>query len=492
MGGRKKRLKEDKVADEELFSIPKQSPSDTSNAASLKNNASAFLENAKIIEAIYGLPPTKQPIVKKEDLFQCYKDTDGDNKKQSTTLKRKELITSESDYDSSGSFDQEDQDRMQTYLSQAVVMYYDASKPGEQVLETRKNFFSDLSTQTTNLFPDCKLVLFGSSVTGLAEAESDLDVCLLTSDPEEDSPLEFLGRLQRVIRKIAKVHFIKSASVPILACVRYHQRSTFEFDISCNRPEGLWNAQIVKHFVDNDSRIAPCLFFLHKLFNISGIKNSKCALLSSFSINISFISYLQHESSLHRVKWSIPEDAENLVNNVQFEPVKTSKKSKKCDGSTGEIIMGYLKWLAEHITSSGTRYFDIRHVSVQDMSVARPVKNMGFGIINPTIPSHDVTRNIGDRQWKIILSGIKNIIRYLVSEVTSPADAHPSNLGPAAARLTQGLNPPKKKQKKLDSRTKARKWQRKQRVQADSHINGGGTVNVRLGRKKRTWKTESA
>eukprot|EP01060_Flectonema_neradi_P007774 TRINITY_DN15495_c0_g1_i2.p1 TRINITY_DN15495_c0_g1~~TRINITY_DN15495_c0_g1_i2.p1 ORF type:complete len:484 (+),score=52.68 TRINITY_DN15495_c0_g1_i2:35-1486(+) len=483
MRGRVKRLKEEPAAsDQELFTLK---PTETSTA--LKENASAFLRNAEILDAIYGRPPAKKPVMKKEEIFHCYKDT-GDEEDKSSKLKRKQPSESS---DEEESLDEEEENHMLKCLSQAVAMYYDASRPGEQVLGLRRNFFADLTTQTRNLFPECELVLFGSSVTGLAEAESDLDVCLLTPDPDTDSPLEFLGRLQRVIRKIAKVNFIKSATVPILACVRYHKKATFEFDISCNKPEGLWNAQIVKHFIDLDSRIAPCLFYLHKLLNITGIKNSKCALLSSFSINISFLSYLQHTSSLPRVRWQISNNGEMLVNYVQFDSDKGTKSAAKCHKSEGELIVGYLKWLAEEINSSGTRYMDIRHPDEQDKNVARPVKNMGFGIINPTIPTHDVTRNIGDKQWKIILSGIYSILRQLKEGVTSPADAHPLRLGPAAAANAKGAKPPskKKKAKRVDYRSKNKK-----RKQQSNHVrsNGNGkpaAMHKKPGRMRKNRKS---
>ena len=231
------------------------------------------------------------------------------------------------------------------HLNAAIKAYHTAAGLSTAQEKIRNDFFADLCRKVTGIIPRGKLVLFGSSATGLCTAQSDLDVTLIT-DPDQDAK-NVLQTLKNPIGRMSRVQFIRNARVPILKCVGRHPK--FQFDISCNRPEGGWNAKIIRNFLSLDARVAPALFYLHEVFDKSGIKNARFQLLSAFSMNVSFIHYLQSvekPSVLPHITWTLPHvdgdhretDVEIHSNSARYLNPGENKKS------AGQLFVDYVYW----------------------------------------------------------------------------------------------------------------------------------------------------
>ena len=232
-------------------------------------------------------------------------------------------------------------------ISDAAKVYFDDSKLTAEQAKRRGRFFLDLCRRAQQVFPQGHLVLFGSSATGLCHRSSDLDVTLLISGVD---PQNALKRLRAPIARMSRVQFIKSARVPILKCVG--KSTPYQFDISCNRPEGSWNAQVIKQFIDFDPRVAPALFYLHELLDKAGIKNSRLQLLSAFSINISFIYYLQAiaaPSVLPHFLWTVPCTTNGIDDVTLHAKQYTYLNPGTNDTALAGLLLGYLDW---YVTSS--------------------------------------------------------------------------------------------------------------------------------------------
>ncbi|KAJ9460371.1 Poly(A) RNA polymerase gld-2 [Diplonema papillatum] len=290
-------------------------------------------------------------------------------------------------------------------LSAAIQSYHEDSILSKEASARRDEFVAEIRKHSETMFPEGRLLVFGSSATGLCTHNSDIDVSLLVH-PDAD-PKTILRSLKYPISRFARVQFIQNARVPILKCVG--KSVPLQFDVSCNRPEGGWNAAIVRNFLSREPRVSPILFYLHELFARAGIKNSRFQLLSAFSINVSFIHYLQavaEPSILPYFRWQVPAlDSDFRTSEASLnEASETMLKPGVNTDSMAQLLVGYLQWLRGKVRKATSNYsktdwIDIRHSSDRGST---PRADSGVGMVNPVDGSHNITSNVKRRQWEKI------------------------------------------------------------------------------------------
>ena len=129
------------------------------------------------------------------------------------------------------------------------------SKLSPNFVSRRLEFASNLEAMIRLRIPDAKLQIFGSTVTGLANKDSDVDLCLVTGSPE--SPSELLD----IVREHLRVNLISTvkieARVPILQFKRTKIKDFFvhPFDLCVNNHSAVANSYYVRACMSFDHRI---------------------------------------------------------------------------------------------------------------------------------------------------------------------------------------------------------------------------------------------
>lgn len=214
-----------------------------------------------------------------------------------------------------------------------VSMLWLTTRPSPELLRMRQKVIMDVQDHIDKRWPGCGLRVapFGSTQTGLVEAASDIDLCLL--DPSRPRGVgtpqtEVLSlpnpegvqilRNERIIgipgapdyynvtnvaRALERYSFafkavqpIRHAKVPI--CKFVHSDSGLEGDLNVNDLFGLQNSDLITQYIDICPKIvAPFLFFIKKWAARRHINDpsgkSGIVSLNSYTLTVFGLQYLQ-------------------------------------------------------------------------------------------------------------------------------------------------------------------------------------------------------
>ncbi|MCO5565406.1 hypothetical protein L7F22_019079 [Adiantum nelumboides] len=226
-----------------------------------------------------------------------------------------------------------EQDFRNRVIGRQVSMLWETTRPSEYVLQMRETVIKEVQDHIVRRWPGCNLRVapFGSTSTGLIEATSDIDLCLL--DPtrprgvgtprSEVLPLPnpniaqilhneriigipgapdyynvaYLARaLERYSFSFKEVQPIRHAKVPIVKFT--HADSGLEGDLNVNDSFGLQNSDMITHYIDICPKIvAPFLFFIKKWAARRHINDpsgkSGIISLNSYTLTVFGLQYLQ-------------------------------------------------------------------------------------------------------------------------------------------------------------------------------------------------------
>ncbi|KAF9585841.1 hypothetical protein BGW38_000477 [Lunasporangiospora selenospora] len=142
-----------------------------------------------------------------------------------------------------------------------------------------------------NLGLDISIQQFGSTASGLASNNSDVDLTLICE--------RFYGSVSSVARDLRgsydSVEAIPRAKVPI---VMFKDRSTgIHCDLSINEPLGIENTKLIEVYKDITPRFRPLWFALKAIAKRYRILSAKDRMLSSYALTMMLIAFLQ--SNVH-------------------------------------------------------------------------------------------------------------------------------------------------------------------------------------------------
>lgn len=151
--------------------------------------------------------------------------------------------------------------------------------------------------------PKAKLHVYGSQVTGLADAGSDVDVTLEFGASEHS-----LDQLQQLLWPLANAGFaemelLHNARVPIAKVI--HKATGVAMDVSVNNLLPVYNSQLIKAYVDLDPRLGPVVKQVKRWTKDLGIRAqgpSGSPGLSSYALAIMCIYYAQVVGVLPRLQ----------------------------------------------------------------------------------------------------------------------------------------------------------------------------------------------
>lgn len=147
-------------------------------------------------------------------------------------------------------------------------------------LQSRKKFTRNLEELVRQRIPDARLVMFGSSVTGLATRESDVDLCLCTDSKRPE--LELLGELREHLKANRISTVLIAARVPILQFKHTKLKAFYvhAFDLCINNRKALDNTQYVAACLNYDRRIKQLALAVRAWAQAGKLANSNSGLTS--------------------------------------------------------------------------------------------------------------------------------------------------------------------------------------------------------------------
>lgn len=199
-----------------------------------------------------------------------------------------------------------------------------------------------------------RLEVVGSTLSGFGSNTSDMDMCLILNHRNESDPrseaidiLEAICPVFELIPNLIKKELIL-AKVPILKL-----RETeygIDIDINVNNAVGIRNTHLLHAYTLCDWRVRPLVLVVKLWAHAQGINDAKLMTLSSYSLALMVIHYLQHGVSPPVLPCL------QLDNPSKFSQVLDLWKLKKADPpivikpentqSLGELLVGFLEYFS--------------------------------------------------------------------------------------------------------------------------------------------------
>lgn len=231
-------------------------------------------------------------------------------------------------------------------LTQSATQIVQEITPSKESLQTRHDVSSKLTMIIQELYPNCQVNLFGSSATGLcidyhpsnhknpsrpSKTSSDLDLCVtfpLFHVPKPRTREGDLFILQSLVDhfKQQNIHSAQlvRANVPIIKLV--DSQTGLHCDVSVRNEVALTNTK----FIDRHVKMSPCCLPLLNLIKFwakrRGINEPSRSTLSSFTLNLLVIHYLQQERVL---------------------PVLGTTFFQTSKNGLGELLLGFFQYYAQ-------------------------------------------------------------------------------------------------------------------------------------------------
>ncbi|GBM87645.1 Poly(A) RNA polymerase gld-2 A [Araneus ventricosus] len=182
-------------------------------------------------------------------------------------------------------------------LSREIWRLFHENKQSEDIFNSKMALRDKLHQILRQRFPNCGLYVVGSSMTGLGVSSSDIDMCLMLTDGEVDQQKEAIGILHSVKYLFHKYKFLYDiqviyAKVPILKFV--DGESGVEVDLNINNAIGIRNTQLLSSYARIDERLPPLVVLVKLWARCHSINDAKNNSLSSYSIVLMVIHYLQY------------------------------------------------------------------------------------------------------------------------------------------------------------------------------------------------------
>ncbi|GFY55794.1 poly(A) RNA polymerase gld-2 homolog A [Trichonephila inaurata madagascariensis] len=182
-------------------------------------------------------------------------------------------------------------------VSQGIWEHYIKTRQKEEMYIKKMNLRTAVHSLLSQIFPNCGLRVVGSSVNGLGTNSSDVDMCLVLASPVEiDQQTEAMHLLQCAQKLLNQCSFVKStdlitAKVPILKFIEKY--NSIQVDLNINNTVGIANTQLLGTYSQLDWRVPPLVLVIKKWAQDCKINNAKEMTLSSYSLVLMVIHYLQ-------------------------------------------------------------------------------------------------------------------------------------------------------------------------------------------------------
>ncbi len=182
-------------------------------------------------------------------------------------------------------------------------------------------------------------------------------MCLLLHNrvdlSNRDEALTILEKLDPKFQEVPNIggNELIMAKVPILKFKEIAHN--LDVDINVNNAVGLRNTQLLYGYAQCDWRVRPLILVVKLWANFQGINDAKLMTLSSYSLSLMVIHYLQHgvtPAVLPCLQQSHPDRYSCIVAVVKLrksltDPLTDVEKSANTE-TLGELLMGFLEYFS--------------------------------------------------------------------------------------------------------------------------------------------------
>ncbi|XP_076047115.1 uncharacterized protein LOC143028620 isoform X3 [Oratosquilla oratoria] len=205
-----------------------------------------------------------------------------------------------------------------------------------------------------NVFPTmCQLYVVGSSLSGFGSDTSDVDMCLMITPGDLDQKTEATAVLRLLQRELSHYTFIQKmelirAKVPILKFRDYNTR--VEVDLNCNNSVGIRNTHLLNSYSQLDWRVRPLVLVVKLWAQYHEINNAKDMTISSYSLVLMVIHFLQCGVSppvLPCLQQVFPERFRShtpMLNEPIIQPLPKFVSNNK--DTLGQLFVGFFDYFA--------------------------------------------------------------------------------------------------------------------------------------------------
>lgn len=188
-------------------------------------------------------------------------------------------------------------------------------------------------------------------MSGFGSNASDVDMCLVIRDTEVDQRYEAVERLQALSQTLSSLPFVENvemiyAKVPILKFRDSNRR--LDVDLNCNNFVGIRNTHLLYAYAQMDWRLKPLVLIVKLWAQFHGINDAKMMTISSYSLVLMVIHFLQHgldEPVLPNLQKEYPEKFSNSTSIllIKIHEEMPTWKSKNEMG-LGELLILFLEY----------------------------------------------------------------------------------------------------------------------------------------------------
>ncbi|TMW67343.1 hypothetical protein Poli38472_012459 [Pythium oligandrum] len=234
-----------------------------------------------------------------------------------------------------------------------------------------------VETQLQMLWQDARVLVFGSSVTGLlspdsetsTQATDDVDLCVvLPSLPsfQHDTASTVVEMKEHLGMYISDVMAVSGARIPIVRWV--DPMTKLQCDLCVNNLPALWNTQLIRCLVRVDDVVRDFALWMKQWHRAK--KPLFGASLSSYGMLLLVLHFLQHRGVLPYVDCStlVPptataDEATQALNSVEIEDIESRVRAALHTQTTGSTIPTPSCWslIVGFFAYYGAGEFDYEH-----------------------------------------------------------------------------------------------------------------------------------
>ncbi|XP_018396849.1 PREDICTED: poly(A) RNA polymerase gld-2 homolog A-like [Cyphomyrmex costatus] len=243
-------------------------------------------------------------------------------------------------------------------LSEQIWCKFIAHQQTEVTYRKKMMLWKHLNTYMKTLYPNCSVFVVGSTMNGFGSNDSDIDVCLLMKHAELDVRCIAIEHLLEVLKHLKQSNFVEQleiihAKVPIITFFDIVRK--FKVDLNCNNSVGIKNTRLLYCYSKLDWRVKPLALVVKLWAQWHNINNPKCRTLSSYSLVLMVIHFLQCGTNppvlpcLHSMfanKFKSDADIYN-INIHEDLNIPSSSHLPENHQSLGELLFEFFKYYVE-------------------------------------------------------------------------------------------------------------------------------------------------
>ncbi|XP_012055672.1 PREDICTED: poly(A) RNA polymerase gld-2 homolog A-like [Atta cephalotes] len=243
-------------------------------------------------------------------------------------------------------------------LSEQIWRKFIAHQQTETTYRKKMMLWKHLNTYMKTLYPNCSVFVVGSTMNGFGSNDSDVDVCLLMKHTELDVRCIAIEHLLEVLKHLKQSNFVEQleiihAKVPIITFFDVVRK--FKIDMNFNNSVGVKNTHLLYCYSKLDWRVKPLALVVKLWAQWHNINNPKCRTLSSYSLVLMVIHFLQCGTNppvlpcLHSMfanKFKSDADIYN-INIHEDLNIPSSTHLPENHQSLGELLFEFFKYYVE-------------------------------------------------------------------------------------------------------------------------------------------------